>query len=98
VLTVVALVMAAIVTVIIVIVVTAAIVVMATAVVLIARLSAKWCCLALASLDDFVYLATVQPNAPALRTVIDLDSLTVAHYKSGVIYWTLHSVPFLIQG
>lgn len=34
-----------------------------------------------ASLDDFVKLATVQPDTPAFGTIVDLDTLSLTHDK-----------------
>ncbi len=36
-------------------------------------------CLAHAALDDLVEFAPIQPDAPALGTIIDLNALAIAH-------------------
>jgi hypothetical protein len=43
------------------------------------------------SLDDLVEFAAVEPNAAALRTVIDLDSLALTHHEANATGRAEHS-------
>jgi hypothetical protein len=52
---------------------------------------------ALGSLDDLVELAAVEPDAPALAAVVDLDSLAVGHRKLRSVQGTLHLASFYLQ-
>src|SRR5205085_4934430 len=44
-----------------------------------------------AALDDLVELTAIEPDAPALGTIIDLDALTVAHHERDLADRTGHS-------
>ncbi|KAI1692891.1 hypothetical protein DdX_20960 [Ditylenchus destructor] len=44
-----------------------------------------------AALDDLVELAAVEPDAPALRAVVDLDPLPIAHVQAHLAYGAQHS-------
>lgn len=46
--------------------------------------------LRLAALYDIVELASIQPDAPAFRAVVDLDSLPLRHHKIDLSGRTLH--------
>ncbi len=47
-------------------------------------------------LDQLVELTAVQPDTPALRTVIDLHALPLGHGQDGVrTRWTLHLGPLV---
>src|SRR3546814_12035302 len=39
-----------------------------------------------AALYDFVQLATIEPDAPAGGTIVDLDSLPLGHHQSGPVH------------
>src|SRR5687768_5262733 len=41
--------------------------------------------------DQFIQLPAVEPDPPALRTVIDLDPLPLRHRQRTLIYRTLHN-------
>ena len=43
------------------------------------------------SLDDLVEFAAVEPNAAALRTIIDLDSLALTHHQANATGRAEHS-------
>jgi hypothetical protein len=43
------------------------------------------------ALDDLVEFAAVEPDAAALRAVIDLDTLPVAHMESHLAHGAHHS-------
>ena len=41
-------------------------------------------------LDDLVELASVKPHAAAFRTIVDLDTLTLAHHQIDLARGALH--------
>src|SRR3546814_14255756 len=43
-----------------------------------------------AALYDFVQLATIEPDAPAGGTIVDLDSLPLGQHQSGHVHRTAH--------
>jgi|TARA_R110000796_G_scaffold14299_6_gene46653 hypothetical protein len=54
---------------------------------------------ALASFDDLVELATIEPDATALRAEVDLDALAVAHRQLSVFAdRALHGDPLAVLG
>ena len=42
------------------------------------------------SLDDFVEFSTVEPDAAALRAVVDFDSLAFRDHEGYAASWTVH--------
>jgi hypothetical protein len=50
------------------------------------------------SLDDFVQLTAVQPDAAALRTIVNFDSLTICNLQFSVISRALHASIYTIPG
>ena len=44
---------------------------------------------------DLLQLAAVQPHAPALRAIIDLDPRTLAHLQRGIVHRALHDFDLL---
>jgi hypothetical protein len=42
--------------------------------------------------DDFVELTAVEPDAPALRAVINFNSLAIRNGQQDVAFWTIHVV------
>jgi hypothetical protein len=44
-----------------------------------------------AAFDDLVQLATIKPNAAALRAIVDLDALAVTHDKRDLANRAWHS-------
>ena len=42
--------------------------------------------------DDFVELTAVEPDAPALRAIINFNSLTIRNDQQDVAFWTIHVV------
>lgn len=44
-----------------------------------------------AALDDLVEFAAIEPDASALRAVINLDALSVAHDQCDATNWAIHS-------
>jgi hypothetical protein len=52
-----------------------------------------WCCKgADGPLDDFIEFTAVQPDAPALRAVIDLDPLPFRHDQINIADRTFHLI------
>jgi len=54
-------------------------------------------CFQRGSLDNLIQLTPVQPDAPAFRTEIDLDTLTFCYIQWDNTNWTIHfSFSFLL--
>jgi hypothetical protein len=45
---------------------------------------------ALGSIDDLIELATVEPDAAALRTIVNLDALAIGHFEFYLTCRTFH--------
>lgn len=43
------------------------------------------------AVDDLIQFAAVEPDAPALRTIIDFNALAVGNYQDDITLWTFHS-------
>src|SRR5699024_7701093 len=47
------------------------------------------------SLDELVELPAIEPDAPALGAVVDLDAAALAHHQRGRVVRTLHVSPLV---
>ena len=62
-----------------------------TSLIAVARLAA----LVLAAIEDLVELTPVEPDATALRAVVDLDALALGYQQCGPVYRTKHHTHLL---
>lgn len=43
------------------------------------------------SINNFVELTSIKPDASAFRAVVYLDALSLGHLEIAVVYWAFHS-------